>query len=90
LDAPRQIVLEGEAVNEELVDVPPRIVKLSTCVQRVGPGELTLIYCPLFGAIKENTLLIQTALVGTGPVYIIVPKAPGTVESPNRIGTPGK
>ena len=86
MDAPKQIVLEGEAVN----DVPPSIVKLSTCVQRVGPGELTLIYCPLFGAIKENTLLIQTALVGTGPVYIIVPKAPGTVESPNRIGTPGK
>ena len=75
-------MLEGEAVKELLVDVPPRIVKLSTCVQRVGPGELTLIYCPLFGAIKENTLLIQTALVGTGPVYKIVPNAPGTVDSP--------
>ena len=63
---PKQIVLLGEIDKLEVELVTKE--KLSTCVHRDVPTVLTLIYWPLLGAIKENTLLFQTPKVGTGPV----------------------
>jgi hypothetical protein len=46
----------------------PTNAKLSICVQRVAAKELTLMYCPLFGATNEKILALHTPGVGIGPV----------------------